>query len=141
MECISALSVERSTAMPVPTLKQQGLALKDLNASFTTPKTGARERKTKGQWNIRMLVGVTLVLTFWSPKEWCLKDTKHQALDDDDIFFDGKFSDYISLDVSDDEAGELHHMMCDHTSFGDNDSSDLQLDDLDELIKPIRIMN
>ena len=66
---------------------------------------------------------------------------RHQALIDDDIFFDGKLSDYIDLDISDDEAGELHQVLCDQTTFDDNDSSDLQLDDFDESIKPIRIMN
>ncbi|XVF64485.1 hypothetical protein PTKIN_Ptkin09bG0173600 [Pterospermum kingtungense] len=66
---------------------------------------------------------------------------RQQALDDDNIFIDGKFSDFISLDVSDDEAGELHQEICDQTNFGDNESSDFQLDDLYESIKPFRIMD
>ncbi|XVE95555.1 hypothetical protein REPUB_Repub02eG0108000 [Reevesia pubescens] len=68
---------------------------------------------------------------------------RHQAVEDGNILFDGKSSDYISLyDVSDDEAGELHQVIADQTTFGNNDSSDIQLEeDIDGSIKPIRIMN
>lgn len=71
-----------------------------------------------------------------------VSERQHQVLEDDRGCFDGKFSEYIKLNVSDDdEAGDLHEVICDQTSFVDNDPSDIQLEDLDELIKPIRIIN
>lgn len=47
------------------------------------------------------------------------------------------FSDYISLDVSDDGERESDDPMI----FDEIDPLDVRLDDLDEQIKPIRIMD
>lgn len=65
---------------------------------------------------------------------------KHSTQNNDDIFIEGKYADYISLDFSDEEVGETNDLTS-QRMFYDSDSSDLQLDDLDELIKPFRIMN
>ncbi|GLT55844.1 hypothetical protein SLA2020_289310 [Shorea laevis] len=59
----------------------------------------------------------------------------------DDNLSEGQFSDYISLDVSDEEARESCDAMSEQAIFGNDDPWDSQLDDLDELIKPIGIMN
>ncbi|XP_059630634.1 uncharacterized protein LOC132273660 isoform X2 [Cornus florida] len=65
---------------------------------------------------------------------------KHSAKDDDDdIFFqEGRFADYISLDVSDEEDGETGDSARERTTLSDGDFADAQVD---EIIKPIRIMN
>ncbi|GLT77926.1 hypothetical protein SLA2020_494800 [Shorea laevis] len=60
----------------------------------------------------------------------------------DDNLCEGQFSDYISLDVSDEQAEETNDTTSDQPTFGDDDDPwDSQIDDLDELIKPIGIMN
>lgn len=66
---------------------------------------------------------------------------RNSMLENGDICFDGKFADYISLDVSDEEAGETNDMTREQTAFDDVNDSDSQIDDLDELVRPIRIMN
>ncbi|XP_030545243.2 uncharacterized protein LOC115751464 isoform X2 [Rhodamnia argentea] len=55
----------------------------------------------------------------------------------EDIDDNSVFSDYISLDVSDDELRESDDPMI----FDEIDPLDVRLDDLDEQIKPIRIMD
>uniref|UniRef100_A0A5B7B3P1 C3H1-type domain-containing protein n=2 Tax=Davidia involucrata TaxID=16924 RepID=A0A5B7B3P1_DAVIN len=66
---------------------------------------------------------------------------KHSSKDDDDIFFLGRFTDYISVDVSDEEAGETKDPTRGQTTLCDGDPRDVQVEDIDELIKPIHIMN
>eukprot|EP00257_Ricinus_communis_P017037 XP_015575379.1 uncharacterized protein At1g21580 isoform X2 [Ricinus communis] len=65
---------------------------------------------------------------------------KHSVQENDNFCFEGSISDYISLDVSD-EAEENSNPADKQTSLCDSDALDLELVDLDELIKPIRIMN
>nr|XP_034930374.1 uncharacterized protein At1g21580 isoform X2 [Populus alba] len=60
--------------------------------------------------------------------------------DNDTICFEG-IADYISLDVSDEEVVENNNPGDLHTAFSDSDPMNLQLGDLDKLIKPVRIMN
>lgn len=56
------ISVGRSTATSVQVLKQQEPVLKEANASFTTRKNKAGERKEKDQEIRTTVEGVTLVL-------------------------------------------------------------------------------
>ncbi|GAV81655.1 hypothetical protein CFOL_v3_25109 [Cephalotus follicularis] len=65
---------------------------------------------------------------------------KYSFLDHDDHIFEGRNADYISLGVSDEEYGESYDLPSEQTSFFDSDPSDLQLNDIDELIKPVRVM-
>lgn len=49
-------------------------------------------------------------------------------------------ADFISIDVSDEEeAGESNDPVREQASYCDSDSSELELDDHDELIKPVRL--
>lgn len=53
----------------------------------------------------------------------------------DDIFnLEGKFTDYISLDISDEEAGETVDPLMEEITVC---ASDVEATDLDEQIKPI----
>lgn len=66
-------------------------------------------------------------------------------MQEENAIFGGKLTDYIGLDdtdgeVSDGEAGESNDLGNEKTTFGEGDLSDFQFDDLDELIKPVRIM-
>ncbi|XP_057973394.1 uncharacterized protein At1g21580 [Malania oleifera] len=65
---------------------------------------------------------------------------KHTAHNNEIFLEDGRLADYISLDVSDDEARETEGPMSEQTAMCDDEPSDAQLDNLDQLIKPIRIM-
>ncbi|KAK8646951.1 hypothetical protein V6N13_120715 [Hibiscus sabdariffa] len=103
------------------------------------PKNRSKVKKNKRSMENKIARGRYFGVDISEPKRMVL-ERPHQVVEDDNICFDGKLSDYINLDVSDDEAGELHQVICDQTSFGDSDSSDLQSEDLDKWIKPIRIM-
>lgn len=61
---------------------------------------------------------------------------------DGDIFCqEGKFSDFISLDISDEETGEdIVPAPVEQITMCDNNPTNVQVTDLDELIQPIRIM-
>lgn len=67
---------------------------------------------------------------------------RHGRCDIEDIFFkDGRYSDYISLDVSsDEEGGETCIPLNEQITEFEEHTSDSALDDLDNLIKPVRIM-
>ncbi|XVE60266.1 hypothetical protein DITRI_Ditri05aG0115200 [Diplodiscus trichospermus] len=92
------------------------------------PKNRSKGKKRKRSVEHKNAHGRYFGIDISEPKSMVYE--RHQALFDDNIFFDGKFSDYIRLDVSVDEAGELHQVICDQTAFDDHDSLDLQLDDL-----------
>ena len=64
---------------------------------------------------------------------------KYLVQDNGNFSFEGSIADYICLDVGD-EDGESSNRADEQTSFSDMDSLELQSGDLDELIKPIRIM-
>ena len=66
------------------------------------------------------------------------KDTTKK--DDDISFREGRFSDYIGLDVGDEEDGNIENLRTQHTTLFSSEPSYLHLDDLDELIKPVLIM-
>ncbi|KAL9275196.1 Zinc finger CCCH domain-containing protein [Drosera capensis] len=59
----------------------------------------------------------------------------------DDIFStEGRYADYIRLDVSDEEVGEDDEESVDPSSLNENEPSCALPQDLDELIKPVRIL-
>lgn len=65
---------------------------------------------------------------------------KHYLRDDDgDMSCQGELSEYISLGLSDEEAGEVTSDR--RTTVTSSESVDLGVVDLDELTKPVRIMN
>lgn len=67
--------------------------------------------------------------------------SERHSCSDDGSLFGSSIGDYISLDYSDEDAGEN----TDHTdmqaTFSDSDSVEMELVNLDDLIKPVRIMN
>lgn len=65
---------------------------------------------------------------------------KNPSQSNEDISLEGKFADYIGLNVSDEEVSEINDPASEQT-FCDSDLSEVQFDDLDQLIKPVRIMN
>ncbi|KAG5568493.1 hypothetical protein H5410_064501 [Solanum commersonii] len=57
-----------------------------------------------------------------------------------DIFLEGKFVDFISLDGSDEEEQTIDQRS-EEKPLCESGSAEMQLDDLDELIKPMRLIN
>ncbi|KAL3339736.1 hypothetical protein AABB24_028384 [Solanum stoloniferum] len=57
-----------------------------------------------------------------------------------DIFLEGKFVDFISLDGSDEEE-QTTDQRSEEKSLCESGPAEMQLDDLDELIKPMRLIN
>lgn len=65
---------------------------------------------------------------------------KHFAQGYNDLSLEGTCADFIAIDVSDDDTGECNDSRNSQITFCDGDNSDLESEDLDELIKPLRIM-
>ncbi|XP_039053127.1 uncharacterized protein LOC120195086 [Hibiscus syriacus] len=103
------------------------------------PKNRSKAKKNKRSMENKFARGRYFGVDI-SEQKRMVSERPQQVREDVNVCFDEKFSDYIDLDVSEGEAGELHQVICDQTTFGDGDSSDSQSEDLDELIKPIRIM-
>lgn len=53
---------------------------------------------------------------------------------------EGELADYISLDVEDEEIAESSGQSSEQVTLCDSEPMDMQLDDLDEFIKPILLM-
>lgn len=63
------------------------------------------------------------------------------AKNNDDVSFqEGKFADYISLDVSDEEIGSIDDTRTQQTTLFGSEPSYLHLEDPDEMIKPVLLM-
>lgn len=59
----------------------------------------------------------------------------------EDLFFcEGRLADYVSLDVSSEEDKDMDKPMDTDIKMSENDPSDTPSDELNELIKPVRIM-
>ncbi|XP_038700875.1 uncharacterized protein LOC119997759 isoform X2 [Tripterygium wilfordii] len=63
----------------------------------------------------------------------------HSVQDGDDVPFKGKFADFIGIDDSD-EDGDRNDATTERIASSRSGPSDVRIDDIDELIKPIRIM-
>ncbi|PRQ26639.1 putative transcription factor C3H family [Rosa chinensis] len=90
-------------------------------------KRSREHRNGWGRYFVSKDVGVSEPVT---------ASAKHCAQNGDDIFG----NDFVSINVSDEEAGESNNPP-EQTTFYDSDPSELDLDDLDELIKPVRLLN
>ncbi|OMO91233.1 Zinc finger, CCCH-type [Corchorus capsularis] len=134
--CADGNECRKKHSYVCPNLEATGSCPQGSKCKLHHPKMQSKGKKRKRSMEYKNARGRYFGIDILEPKK-----LRHQAVDDDDRFFGGEFSDYIHLDVSDDEAGEICRLMNDEIAFGDNDSSELQLDDLDELIKPIRIMS
>ncbi|XVE55263.1 hypothetical protein DITRI_Ditri03aG0145200 [Diplodiscus trichospermus] len=138
--CADGNECRKKHSYVCPNFEATGSCPQGSKCKLHHPKNWSKGKKSKRSTEHKNARGRYFGINILEPKRM-VSERCQALLGNDYIFFDGKFSDYISLDVSDDEAGELHHVMRDQTTFGDDGSSSLRLDDLDELIKPIGIMN
>ncbi|KAI5355206.1 hypothetical protein L3X38_008101 [Prunus dulcis] len=99
---------------------------------------GKKRKRTREQKNAWGRYFVSKDINFSEPRA---VSGKHCAQNGDDIFDDGRAADFISIDASDEEAGESNDPINEQAASCDSDSSELELDDLDELIKPVRLLD
>ncbi|KAK3230558.1 hypothetical protein Dsin_002439 [Dipteronia sinensis] len=102
-------------------------------------KKGKKSKRSRQRKNIRGRYFGSLHMDDSEPQ--IMRSERQSEQDNGDVTFEGNFADYITLAISGDEAGETYDAMNAQTTLYDSDNSDFQLDDLDELIKPIRIMD
>ncbi|KAK9271345.1 hypothetical protein L1049_026935 [Liquidambar formosana] len=138
---LMATSVGRSIAMSAPILMQRESVLNRSKCKLHHPKNRSKGKKRKRSREQKNAQGRYFGSTHIDAAEpGAVVSEKHSAQNNDNNFLHGRLADYISLDVSDEEAGETIDPTSKQTTY-DSDSSDLQLDDPDELIKPFRIIN
>ncbi|KAK2659413.1 hypothetical protein Ddye_005946 [Dipteronia dyeriana] len=102
-------------------------------------KKGKKSKRSRQRKNSRGRYFGSLHMDDNEPQ--IMKSERKSEQDYGDVTLEGNFADYITLAISGDEAGETYDAMNEQTTLYDSDNSDFQLDDLDELIKPIRIMD
>ncbi|KAL5993089.1 hypothetical protein ACLOJK_014010 [Asimina triloba] len=129
-----------------PLFKANGMCPRGSACKLHHPKNGNKGKKrkrAKKQKNGRGRYFGSPV-----PTSICLSEkvasgecgTEQGGVRGDVFFYDGRYADYISLDASDVESKETNTPTSTTMSCG-GDSSDLCPDDLDMLMKPVRIMN
>ncbi|KAJ0087005.1 hypothetical protein Patl1_08263 [Pistacia atlantica] len=137
--CADGNECRKKHSYVCPTFEATGSCPLGLKCKLHHPKSrskGKKFRRSREQKNNRGRYFGSVSIEDSKPRK-----TMYSMQDNGDICFEGKFADYINLNVNDEEAGETNDTMSEQTTFNDVNDSDLQLDDLDELVRPIRIMN
>ncbi|XP_011002423.1 PREDICTED: zinc finger CCCH domain-containing protein 7-like [Populus euphratica] len=140
MQYNSAIQCLKKHSYVCPTYEATGSCPQGSKCNRHHPKNRSKEKKSKRSRD-NNAQGRYFGLMHTSTTE--LRNpvpVKPNVLDNDAISFKGSIADYISLDVID-EVVENTIPADEHTALGDSDPLELQLGDLDELIKPVRIMN
>ncbi|XP_044479300.1 uncharacterized protein LOC123206214 isoform X1 [Mangifera indica] len=140
--CADGNECRKKHSYVCPTFEATGSCPLGLKCKLHHPKSrskGKKIRQSRKQKNNRGRYFGSVSIEDSEPQK--MTSERNSMLENGDICFDGKFADYISLDVSDEEAGETNDMTREQTAFDDVNVSDSQIDDLDELVRPIRIMN
>lgn len=133
---ISSSQCRKKHSYVCPTFEETGTCPQGLKCKLHHPrkrtkgKIKKRSREHKNGW------GRYFVSKDVSVSEPISASGKHYAQNGDAIFG----NDFISIDVCDEEAGESNNPP-EQTTFYDSDPSELDLDDLDELIKPVRLLD
>ncbi|KAJ0026405.1 hypothetical protein Pint_08088 [Pistacia integerrima] len=137
--CADGNECRKKHSYVCPTFEATGSCPLGLKCKLHHPKSrskGKKFRRSREQKNNRGRYFGSVSIEDSKPRK-----TMYSMQDKGDICFEGKFADYINLNVNDEEAGETNDTMSEQTTFNDVNDSDLLLDDLDELVRPIRIMN
>ncbi|XP_050388267.1 uncharacterized protein LOC126805526 isoform X2 [Argentina anserina] len=119
-----------------PTFEETGTCPQGLNCKLHHPK-----KRTKGKIKKRSIEHKSGWGRYFVSKDVALSEpvtvsAKHCAHNGDDIFG----NDFISINGSDEEAGESN-IPPEQTTFYDSNPSELDLDDLDELVKPVLLLD
>ncbi|XP_077249751.1 uncharacterized protein LOC143889430 isoform X2 [Tasmannia lanceolata] len=129
-----------------PLFEAKGMCPKGPMCKLQHPKNGNKFRKqkrSKDQKNARGRYFGSSGLIGIGESATAASDHNSLGQSGGDIFFcEGRFMDYIGLDFDVGEGGETKDSMVSQLMLFNSDAStDLQSDDLDELIKPLRLMN
>lgn len=142
MECLCC-QCRKKHSYVCPTFEATGSCPLGSKCKLHHPKSRSKGKKSRGSRKQKSTYGRyfgSMLLDDSEPQMTMISE-RHSTHDNINLFVEGKLVDYISVDFSNEEAREANDALCGQTTFPDNDASDLQFDDLDELIKPIRIMN
>lgn len=135
MKCIHLLSQCRKKHSYIcPTFEATGRCQQGSKCKLHHPKGRIKGKKRKRSGEKSSLGRYFGSMTIRLSKQGTAASERVRVEDNDD---NTVFSDYISLDVSDDEERESDDPMI----YDEIDPLDVRLDDLDEQIKPIRIMD
>ncbi|PON60133.1 Zinc finger, CCCH-type [Parasponia andersonii] len=140
--CADGNECQKKHSYVCSTFEATGTCPQGSKCKLHHPKNRIQEKKRKQSREVRNARG----RYFGSPDLRVFESKKplfekNFAQDYNDIISDGSLSDFIAIDVSDDDFGEYNDAASEQTTFCDSDTSDLQQEDLDELIKPIRLMD
>lgn len=123
-----------------PTFEATGTCAQGTKCKLHHPKKQSKGKKRKrsgdqnncrGRYFGSIPVDVSEPGTMLPPRE-------HQQQNDE---LEKELSDYISLDVIEEEAADTVDQSFEPSTFCDNNSLDLQLDTCDELIKPFLLIS
>ncbi|KAM6543977.1 hypothetical protein CsatB_008424 [Cannabis sativa] len=126
-----------------PSFEATGTCLQESKCKLHHPKNRMQEKKRKRSRELRNDRG----RYFGSPDPQVPESRKagfekNIAQDYNNIIANENLTDFIAMDVTDEDAGESNDPSSEQTTFCDSDTSDLQLDDFEELlIKPFRLMD
>ncbi|XP_021895300.1 uncharacterized protein LOC110812756 isoform X2 [Carica papaya] len=143
--CADGNECRKKHSYVCPAFEATGSCPQGSKCKLHHPKNRSKGRKRKrscAQKNARGRYFGSLHVEITEPGSVVLE---RHSMQEENAIFGGKLTDYIGLDdtdgeVSDGEAGESNDLGNEKTTFGEGDLSDFQFDDLDELIKPVRIM-
>ncbi|XP_058089833.1 uncharacterized protein LOC131236574 isoform X2 [Magnolia sinica] len=142
--CADGNECRKKHSYVCPMFKENGICPQGSTCKLHHPKTKNKSKKRKRLKNQKNARG----RYFGSPLLVDIGQSGKLASDSccagqgGDIFsLDGRYADFISLDVGDEEARETNNTVGANTTLYGCDSSDLQLDSLDPLIKPVLLMN
>ncbi|KAJ7965496.1 Zinc finger, CCCH-type [Quillaja saponaria] len=139
--CADGNECRKKHSYVCPTFEATGTCPQGTNCKLHHPKNQSKGKKrkrsgdqknTRGRYFGSMHVDVSEPGIIVGPKP--------SEQDNDNISLEGKLADYISLNVGDEEVGESLNLTCQQTTFRDIDPSDSELENLDDLIKPVLIM-
>lgn len=123
-----------------PKYEETGICPQGSKCKLHHPKKrskGIKRKSSRGQKNAHgRYFGSRSVETIGSIT--AVSEKLHLKNSDDIFNLEGKFTDYISLDVSDEEAGETVDPLMEQITMC---ASDVQVADLDEQIKPVCVMH
>nr|XP_011459807.1 PREDICTED: uncharacterized protein LOC101310670 [Fragaria vesca subsp. vesca] len=133
--CADGNECRKKHSYVCPTFEETGSCPQGLNCKLHHPKKRTKGKIKKRSREHKKGWGRYFIAKDVRVSEPITASAKHREQNGDDIFG----NDFISINVSDEEAGESNNPP-EQTTFYDSDPSDLDLDDLDELIKPIRLL-
>ncbi|XAR62852.1 hypothetical protein NMG60_11017751 [Bertholletia excelsa] len=139
--CADGNECRKKHSFVCPTFEATGICAQGSKCRLHHPKNRRKGKKRKHSGEPKNTRGRYFDSRHIDISEGRTVSQKHSIKNDGNIFDEeGRFTDYIHLDVSDEEAGEHNDPAREQTTSCNSESVDILLD-VEELIKPISIMN